>query len=81
MCFFNALGIDVLIHHTRSVFLSNSEHIQSKNSVFLDTKFVLLLAKSFTKFSKALKKDRFRFQAALCDFVVGDCSIDEVSRF
>ncbi|KAF8092049.1 hypothetical protein N665_0426s0007 [Sinapis alba] len=31
--------VDILVQHTRSVFLKNSEHIQSKNSVFLDTNF------------------------------------------
>ncbi|KAF8105997.1 hypothetical protein N665_0149s0027, partial [Sinapis alba] len=75
------LVLDVLIHHTRSVFLSNSEHIQSKNSVFLDTKFVSLLAKSYAKFSKSSKKDSFRFPGALCEFVVGDSPISEANRF
>ncbi|CAN7028336.1 unnamed protein product, partial [Brassica oleracea var. botrytis] len=73
--------MDVLIHHTRFVFLSNSEHMHSKNSVFLDTKFVSLLAKSFTNFSKPAKKDCVRFPAALCSFVAADCPIAEVSRF
>ncbi|KAH0860689.1 hypothetical protein HID58_088950 [Brassica napus] len=65
----------------RSVFLSKSEHMHSKNSVFLDTKFVSLLAKSFTKFSKPAKKDCIRFPAALCSFVAADCPIAEVSQF
>lgn len=73
--------LDVLIHHTRSVFISNSEHMHAKNSVFLDTKFVSLLAKSFTKFSKTAKKDNVRFSAALCSFVVADFPIADVSRF
>ncbi|KAF8045859.1 hypothetical protein N665_4280s0003 [Sinapis alba] len=73
--------LDVLVHHTRSVFLSNSELIRSKNSVFLDTKFVSLLAKSYAKFSKSSKKDSFRFPGALCEFVVGDSPISEANRF
>ncbi|KAF8093389.1 hypothetical protein N665_0383s0021 [Sinapis alba] len=39
--------VDALIHHTRYVFQSNFEHIHLKNYVFLDTKFVSLLAKTF----------------------------------
>ncbi|KAH0873574.1 hypothetical protein HID58_070936, partial [Brassica napus] len=39
--------LDVLIHHKRSVFQSHPVSLQSKNSVFLDTKFVSLLAKTF----------------------------------
>ncbi|CAN6854210.1 unnamed protein product [Brassica oleracea] len=62
--------VDVLIHHTRSMFLSNSEQIQSRNSVFLDKKFVSLLAKTFTKFSKSSKKESFRFPPSLCEYVV-----------
>ncbi|KAF2597066.1 hypothetical protein F2Q68_00009735 [Brassica cretica] len=72
--------VDVLIHHTRSMFLSNSEQIQSRNSVFLDKKFVSLLAKTFTKFSKSSKKESFRFPPSLCEYVVGDCPIIEAIR-
>lgn len=70
----------MLIHHTRSMFLSNSEQIQSRNSVFLDKKFVSLLAKTFTKFSKSSKKESFRFPPSLCEYVVGDCPIIEAIR-
>ena len=73
--------MDVLIHHTRYVFLSNAEQMHSKNCVFLDTKFVSLLSKSFTKFSKTAKKDNFRFPPALCSFVAADLPIAEVNRF
>lgn len=54
--------------------------MQSKNSVFLNTKFVSLLAKSFTKFTKAAKKENFRFPAAICSLAAADCPIAEVSR-
>ncbi|KAF8097727.1 hypothetical protein N665_0283s0031 [Sinapis alba] len=73
--------VDTLVQHTRSVFLSNVEHIQYKNSVFLDTKFVSQLAKSFVKFSKSSRKDSFRFQSSLCDYILGDCLIGEANRF
>ncbi|KAL0898287.1 hypothetical protein Bca101_082248 [Brassica carinata] len=59
-------------------FLSNPGHMQSKNSVFLNTKFVSLLAKSFTKFTKAAKKENFRFSAAICSLAAADCPIAEV---
>uniref|UniRef100_A0A0D3CJB0 Ubiquitin-like protease family profile domain-containing protein n=1 Tax=Brassica oleracea var. oleracea TaxID=109376 RepID=A0A0D3CJB0_BRAOL len=75
------LVLDVLIHHTRSVFQSHPVSLQSKNSVFLDTKFVSLLAKTFAKFSKASKKEIFRFPAALADYLVQDFPIDEANRF
>ena len=73
--------LDVLIHHPRSVFQSHPVSLQSKNSVFLDTKFVSLLAKTFAKFSKASKKEIFRFPAALADYLVQDFPIDEANRF
>ncbi|KAH0879524.1 LOW QUALITY PROTEIN: hypothetical protein HID58_066918 [Brassica napus] len=73
--------LDVLIHHTRSVFQSHPVSLQSKNSVFLDTKFVSLLSKTFAKFSKASKKEIFRFPAALADYLVQDFPIDEANRF
>ncbi|KAL0898292.1 hypothetical protein Bca101_082253 [Brassica carinata] len=60
-------------------FLSNPGHMQSKNSVFLNTKFVSLLAKSFTKFTKAAKKENFRFSAAICSLAAADCPIAELS--
>ncbi|CAG7898836.1 unnamed protein product [Brassica rapa] len=75
------LALDVLIHHTRLVFQSYPVSLQSKNSVFLDTKFVSLLAKTFFKFSKAPKKESFRFPAALADYLVRDFPIDEANRF
>ncbi|CAN6886069.1 unnamed protein product [Brassica oleracea] len=75
------LVLDVLIHHPRSVFQSHPVSLQSKNSVFLDTKFVSLLAKTFAKFSKASKKEIFRFPAALADYLVQDFPIDEANRF
>ncbi|CDY11672.1 BnaC06g12800D [Brassica napus] len=77
----SAIVLDVLIHHTRSVFQSHPVSLQSKNSVFLDTKFVSLLAKTFAKFSKASKKEIFRFPAALADYLVQDFPIDEANRF
>lgn len=73
--------LDVLIHHARAVSRSNSEHIPAKNSVFLDTTFVSLFAASFTKFSKAGKKQNVRFPAALCSLLAADGPIAEVSRF
>lgn len=73
--------LDVLISHTRSVFHANPEHLQDKNSVFLDTKFVSQLAKSFAKFSKSQKKDNVRFPAALCSLVARECPILEATRF
>lgn len=53
----------------------------SKNSVFLNTKFVSLFSKSFPKFSKSTKKDNVRFPAAMCSFIADDCPIVEVRRF
>ncbi|XP_018463315.2 uncharacterized protein LOC108834473 [Raphanus sativus] len=73
--------LDVLISHTRSVFHANPEHLQDKNSVFLDAKFVSQLAKSFAKFSKSQKKDNVRFPAALCSLVARECPISEATRF
>ncbi|CAF1709544.1 unnamed protein product [Brassica oleracea] len=52
----SATVVDVLIHHTRSLFLSYSEQSHSRSSVFMDTKFVALLAKTFPKFSMSSKK-------------------------
>ncbi|KAF8109040.1 hypothetical protein N665_0104s0344 [Sinapis alba] len=75
----SAKVIDTLIHHTRSVFQSNSEYIHMKNYVFLDTKSVSLLAKSFAKFSKASKKESFKFPPALFEFA--DCPIGDGNRF
>ncbi|KAJ4910237.1 hypothetical protein Rs2_04858 [Raphanus sativus] len=72
--------LDVLISHTRSVFHANPEHLQDKNSVFLDAKFVSQLAKSFAKFSKSQKKDNVRFPAALCSLVARECPISEATR-
>lgn len=73
--------LDVLINHTRSVFQTHPDQIQTKNSVFVDTKFVSLLTKSYSKFSKASKKDTFRFEQALFDNCQGDLPIAEASRF
>ncbi|KAL0816823.1 hypothetical protein Bca101_073267 [Brassica carinata] len=73
--------VDVLIRHTRSVFLTHPDQLQSKNSVFIDTKFVSLLSKTFTRFSKAPKKETFRFPHALSEILVGDCEIHEATRF
>ncbi|XP_013636991.1 PREDICTED: uncharacterized protein LOC106342564 [Brassica oleracea var. oleracea] len=73
--------VDVLIRHTRSVLLTHPDQLQSKNSVFLETKFVSLLSKTFTRFSKAPKKENFRFPTSLSDILVGDCEIHEASRF
>lgn len=47
--------------------------------MLLDTKFVPLMFKSFVKFSKSSKKESFRFQPSLCEYVVGDCPIAEVN--
>ena len=61
--------------------LTHPDQLQSKNSVFLDTKFVSLLSKTFTRFSKAPKKETFRFPHALSEILVGDCEIHEATRF
>ncbi|CAN6896641.1 unnamed protein product [Brassica oleracea] len=55
----SATVVDVLIHRTRSLFLSYSEQSQSRSSVFMDTMFVALLAKTFPKFSMSSKKESF----------------------
>lgn len=59
--------VDILIYHTRSMFGREGSQLLKKLD-FLDTKFVSLLVKNFTKFSKAHKKDTHMFQKQLIQF-------------
>ncbi|KAG2303915.1 hypothetical protein Bca52824_032566 [Brassica carinata] len=71
--------IDVLIHHTRMLLASQTDQPQNRSMIFLDTKFVSLLSKTFAKFTKS-KKESFRFPAALIEHVGGACQTAEATR-
>ncbi|KAL0795910.1 hypothetical protein Bca101_067287 [Brassica carinata] len=74
--------VDVLIHHTRSVYNGASDQLNTNQAVFFDTKFVSQLSKTYGRFSKVIKKESFKFAPTLLENFIGACSsIDSASRF
>ncbi|KAF8084362.1 hypothetical protein N665_0721s0019 [Sinapis alba] len=73
--------VDVLTHHIRSVYNSHTDHLPPTLSTFLDTKFVSALSMNYTRFSKTVKKDNFKFPTSLCESLVAASSYMEASRF
>ncbi|KAF8051931.1 hypothetical protein N665_1642s0006 [Sinapis alba] len=73
--------VDVLTHHIRSVYNSHTDHLPPTLSTFLDTKFVSALSKNYTRFSKTVKKDNFKFPTSLCESLFAASSYMEAFRF
>ncbi|KAF8113130.1 hypothetical protein N665_0056s0035 [Sinapis alba] len=73
--------VDVLTHQIRSVYNSHTNHLPPTLSTFLNTKFVPALSKNYTRFSKSVKKDSFKFPTTLCESLVAASSYTEASRF
>ncbi|KAF8094012.1 hypothetical protein N665_0372s0018, partial [Sinapis alba] len=77
-CQLPAKIVDVLMHHTLSVYQSQSPQ---SSSVFLDTKFVSQLGKCSAKFSKTAKKDANAFSATLCGSVNRESTAPGAERY
>ncbi|KAF8107190.1 hypothetical protein N665_0125s0018 [Sinapis alba] len=73
--------VNILISHIGTLFRSQPHPQQMNNCVFMDTQFVSQLNKMYTKFSKASKKDGFKFTASVVESIQQDPSKSEVGRF
>ncbi|CAN7079607.1 unnamed protein product [Brassica oleracea var. botrytis] len=73
--------VDLLIHHTRALYNSDTEIFSKNQSVFLDTKFVSQFSKTYVRFSKVGNKDSFMFLASLLESFNAACTNLDPSRY
>ncbi|KAF8117661.1 hypothetical protein N665_0008s0017 [Sinapis alba] len=73
--------VDVLMYYSRSIYKIPGDHNSPCQAVFLDTKFVSQLSKSYGRFSKAVKKEVFKFSPTMCSTFNEVCPNLETSTF
>ncbi|KAF8082639.1 hypothetical protein N665_0817s0013 [Sinapis alba] len=73
--------VDVLMYYSRSIYNIPGDHNSPCQTVFLDTKFVSQLSKSYGRFSNAVKKEVFKFSPTMCSTFNEVCPNLETSTF